>query len=430
MKLAPFQEAGRSFLAARKSALLADEMRLGKSAQCIRAADTLGARKILIICPASVKITWEREFDKWSDKKRSCHIVSGTKAKLSKLADVTIINYDLIWREEIYKQLMEMEFGVAVCDEAHYLAGRDSKRTKATLKEPAILSRSIYTWFTTGTPILSRPKELYPVLAAKAPHVIAPYKSYKAFTRHFCGGYWDGFQWIDKGATNIAELNNRLHNSGFMLRRRRVQVRDEMPVTYQMIPIQGDKKTQNLVAKEFNWAREDAKYQNLQLDDEIATVRRELALTKVRDAIRHINYLLTMEKKLVVFGYHREVLRAIQNVIPDSVLLMGGMSAGNKQYAIDEFNTSPKCRVFFGQITAAGVGIDLSVAKLILFVETSWIPGEIEQAADRCSGFNQTDDVSAQFLVIQDSLEEHMLRTVIDKKNKIESIVEKRSIFL
>jgi SWI/SNF-related matrix-associated actin-dependent regulator 1 of chromatin subfamily A len=431
MKLKPFQEIGRDFLAARKTALLADEMRLGKTPQVIAAADKVRARKILVICPATVKIHWKRSFEEWGQMKRTCQIVSGTKAKISLTADVIIINFDLVWRPEIKKQLIAMKFGVGAVDECHYLAGRNSKRTVSMLStkdRTPILSTCTYKWFTSGTPITSRPRELYPILASCAPDVIRPYMSYTAYTRRFCGGYWDGVQWVDKGATNTADLNVRLHKD-FMLRRLRKDVLGELPVSYQLIPIEKKgRRLNSLVAQEFNWEKDAAKYQSMG-GEEIATVRRELGLLKIPEAVKHIKYLLTMLDKLVVFAYHRDVMKKLHSEIANAVVVMGGMSPTAKQKSIDAFTNDLNCRVFLGQITAAGVGIDLASANNILFVESSWVPGDVDQAADRCSGFKQTKDVSAQFMVIEGSLEEHMLRTVIDKKKKIDSIVEQSSIF-
>lgn len=434
MKLAPFQEVGRDFLAARKVALLADQMRLGKSAQVIRAADKLKAKKILVVCPASIKIVWQREFLKWQEIPRSIQIVSGILADLDPNVDVVIINYDIVWRPGIKEQLINRHFAVAAIDESHYLSGRKAKRTVAMLSSKdrtPILASCVYKWFTTGTPITSRPKELYPILASCAPEVISPYSSYKAYTRHFCGGYWDGVQWVDKGATNKEELNERLHN-GFMLRRLRKDYLNELPPVYNLVPISVQGETlKTKVAQEFAWERDAANYQKLEEAEHIATLRRELGQYKVPEAVKYIKHILTMEDKLVVFAYHRSVMDALYEALQDygAVKLMGGMSVEKKQVSIDTFKDDPTCRVFIGQVTAAGMGIDLSSSHNILFVESSWVPGEIDQAADRCSGYNQSEKVNVQFMVIQDSLEEHMLRTVIDKKQKIESIVEQSDIF-
>ena len=288
-----------------------------------------------------------------------------------------------------------------------------------------LISRCVYRWFISGTPILNRPRDIYPVLAACAPEIIAPYNSYRAFTRYFCGGYWDGAKWIDTGATRTDELNKRLKK--VMIRRLRKDHLDELPSQYDMIPIElKGNKMKAYVAQELTWQKDNANYQKLEEDEHIATVRRELGTLKAPTAIAYIKHLLTMEDKVVVFAYHKEVVRLIHEGLKayNPALLRGGMTDKRKQTAVDEFTNNPDCRVFLANHTSAREGLDLSVSKFILSVESSWIPGEIDQYTDRCSGFNQDKQVSIQFMVIENSLEEHMLRTVIDKKNKIIEILD------
>lgn len=432
MKLKKYQETGRDFLCSRKVALLADQQRLGKSVQVIKAADKLKAKKILITCPATAKGVWYREFEKWSTMGRSVDIISGTNPRnISKNLDVTIINYDLIWHHDMKMKLLEQMYGVVVADECHYLAGRTSRRTLAmydTKDRTPIMSRGVYRWLTSGTPITSRPREFYPTLAALAPNVIAPYLSYKAYSRRYCAGYWDG-KWMDKGASHTDELNKRLTRN-FMLRRVRGAVLGEVPPNYQLIPIQTHgKEIQTLITQEFRWSKEDAKYRRLEGDDHIATLRQKIGMYKVPAALQHIQYLLSLESKLVVFAYSRDVVKILHEKTPNSVMLRGGMTEKAKELAIDTFTNDPKCKVFFGNFIAAGTAIDLSVAKMIFFAEVDWSPGTIDQPADRCSGINQEEDVTVQFMVLQNSLEENMMRTMIDKRLNIKEIIEQPSIF-
>ena len=127
-----------------------------------------------------------------------------------------------------------------------------------------------------------------------------------------------------------------------------------------------------------------------------------------------------------MFAYHRDVLKGLNDGLRDynPVMVHGGVSSPNRHSLQAMFRTDPKIRVFIGQYVAAGVGIDLSVASTIIFVESSWVPGEIEQVMARCDNLAKTDKVLVQFLVVQDSVEEHMLRTVIDKKKTIKDIME------
>lgn len=426
-RLKPFQRIGVDFLVANKAALLADEMRLGKTVQTICALNRLKARKILIVCPATVKLGWAEEFKVWSDFSMKVHVAFGSKARLIDLdSHVIIINYDLLVYKEIFNQLRKMRFDVGVFDESHYLKSRTSKRTKAVFLRGAIASRCEYKWFLTGTPILNRPVELYPLLKAVAPHVIHPYTTHTYFANHFCGGYWDGFRIVDSGATNKEELNRRLQ--GFMLRRTKKEVFSELPEPdCQLIPMPAEGTIKALIAKELTWSKTDAKYQkNLTEADEISIVRHKLAIAKVPTAIKHIKYLLSITDKIVVFAYHRDVLKGLNDGLRDynPVMVHGGISSQNRHRLQTMFQTDPKTRVFIGQYVAAGVGIDLSAASTIVFVESSWVPGEIEQAMARCDNLSKVQQVLVQFLVVEDSMEEHMLRTVIDKKQTIKDIIE------
>jgi len=432
---APFQYVGRDFLASRKQALLADQMRLGKSMQAVMAADKIGAKKLFITCPASVKINWTKEFDKWSTVRRTCQVVSGRNAKINPAADVTIINYDLLPYEGIYEQLRLMHWDTAIVDEAHYLKGIESKRTEAMLiKKHGLLNNSDIIWSLTGTPVLNRPIELFPLLQGTAPWVIKPYNTYTTYAKHFCGGYWDGIQYVDRGATNTDELNRRLL-SGFMLRRLRKDVLDEIPKEYQIIYIpQGSARVKQLIAQEFHWETEAASRLTGGFgEDPIATVRRELGEAMVPHALDHIDYMLTLENKIVVFAWHKSVIKALYASFVKSgynpALIGGGMNPTQKDVSETKFREDPSCRVMLAQHISGGQGLDFCAAKDIVNVEQDWTPGVMDQSGDRCSGFNQKYAVLCQYLVFQNSLSEHMMRVVIDKKDTIEDIIEDNSTF-
>jgi SWI/SNF-related matrix-associated actin-dependent regulator 1 of chromatin subfamily A len=132
--------------------------------------------------------------------------------------------------------------------------------------------------------------------------------------------------------------------------------------------------------------------------------------------------------KVVVFAYHKDVIEGLKNGLESHspVTISGDTASSKRQEVVDRFQTDPKTRVFIGQITAAGTGITLTAASTVVFVETSWVPGEIAQAEDRCHRIGQKDSVLVQFLVFAGTLEEHQLRAVVDKKITIEKIVDDR----
>lgn len=427
LELRPFQKDGVKFLASRTAALLADEQGLGKTAQAICAADELKARKILIVCPALVKLNWKREIERWSKTKLNIQILNGRKDNVLPETDILIVNYDLLISLDLFRQLVKRQYAVGIFDEAHYLRNRGSKRTKAVLLKGALASRCMYKWFLTGTPILNRPVELYPILKAVAPKVIAPYDSFVQYALRFCDAYWDDVQFIAKGASNMDDLAARL-SSGFMLRRLKKDHLKELPdKEYQMICIPAEGRVKKLVEQEFTFSKGDAKYHAVGGDGaELARIRHELALSKVKTCIDHIEDVLEGTQKIVVFAYHRDVILQLYEGLKQygPLVIAGDVPQKTRQAAVDMFQTNPNARVMIGQIQAAGIGITLTAAAHVIFVESSWVPGEIDQATDRCHRIGQKDSVLVQFLVIEKSLEENMLRTIIDKKQTIAKVID------
>ncbi len=429
-ELRPFQKEGVKFLASRTAALLADEMGLGKTVQAICAANELKAKKILVICPAVVKLNWQRELKTWLTEPLKIQILNGRKHSIDATADVIILNYDLLISPDIFTQLLRLKFAVGIFDESHYLKSRSAKRTKAVLLKGGVASRCVYKWFLTGTPILNRPIELYPVLKSVAPKVIAPYDSYDLFAKRFCAGFWDGFQLVATGASNMDDLSVRL-KSGFMLRRLKKDHLKELPdKQYQLIGIPADGKMKNLMQKEFSFHKGDANYQEVGADGaELAIIRHELALSKVKTCVDHIEDVLEETPKVLIFAYHKDVIAQLRTLLNgyNPMVITGDTPMKERQAGVDRFQNDPTARVFIGQIQAAGVGITLTAASTVIFVESSWVPGEIDQAVDRAHRIGQKDSVLVQFLVIEESLEEHMIRTIIDKKQTINKIVDENS---
>lgn len=427
-ELRPFQKTGSAFLQARKAALLADEMGLGKTVQAIDAINAIGAKKILVLCPAVAKLNWKREMEKWLTAPLKIQVLSGRKDSIRRDTDVVIVNYDLLTSIDIFREIIALQFAVGVFDEAHYLKSRTAKRTKAVLMRGSIASRCVYKWFLTGTPVLNRPVELYPILKAAAPQVIAPYDDFDSFARRFCDAWWDGFQLVSKGASNVDDLATRL-NSGFMLRRLKKDVLKELPdKIYQIVSIPPkDKETKALAAKEFNWSKSEARYGMGSANDgaEIAVIRHQLALSKVSTALEHIEDMLVEKDKVIVFAYHKDVIAALEVGLKEYgvVTVTGDTSSAMRFENQNRFQNEKGVRVFLGQIEAAGTNLTLTAASLVIFVESSWVPGHIDQAADRAHRYGQKNSVLIQFLVIAESVEEHMLRTVIDKKATIDAIV-------
>jgi len=417
-----FQLEGIAFLKQMRTALLAHEMGLGKSLMAIMAAQEINALKILVICPASVKYGWAKEIDKWTDE--SSKVIEGRKDKIDD-RKWTIINYDLLISKPILLQLIHTRWDVLILDELHYLKNNGAKRTKAVYYPKGIASAADRVWGLTGTPILNRPIELFSHLKALCPERLAPkYLSRYDYAQHFCDARETTWGWDESGASNLEELSQIL--DGFMLRRLKKDVLKDLPdKTYQTIYLKGDK---NDIEKERK-AYEESKESIL---GNLATLRRENGMRKLTQVVEHINNILEEKQKLVVFCYHRDVIRGLRDELSayNPAVLEGSTPANKRQNEVDRFRMCDKTRVFIGQIEAAGIGIDglQDVCDTIVFAELHYVPGQLHQAIDRCHRIGQKNPVLVQFLVAEGSIDEDIARTVSRKEKIIEQIVKKTQV--
>lgn len=416
-----YQKIGIKFLTnkSRRSFLLADDMGLGKTIEVAGALNIIKPKKVLIIALASLKINWMRELHEWLNYKSDFQIINKTKDIISKTAQIIIINYDLVIYPEIFKQLKALKFDVLVLDEAHCLSNMDTKRTKRILNNEGLVRNSKIIFALTGTPVRNRPKDFYVLLKVLAPEVIHPFLAYEEYAKRYCGGYRDSYGILqDKGASNIEELSERLKK--FMLRRTKEEVLKELPpVIEKTIPLEITPDILNVLSEEENLLEEVNEYSpNSDLGVQ-ATIRRQLGEAKVPQVIEYIKNLLEKEEKIVIFAYHREVINKIRKALCGYGVrcIQGGMTSQLKQMEVDFFINDPNSRIFIGQMIAAGFGVDglQKVSNNVVFAEIDWVPGNMGQARDRLVRIGQEYPVIAHYLVVPDTLEDNMMKSVINK---------------
>ncbi len=415
-----------------KCALLADEQGLGKTIQMAKLIADLIERtegKILIICPASLKLNWKKELGDWCFNHElrilNIQVITSSKDWINKDAGIVIVNYDLLTKEHIQSEISKAGFIICICDEAHYLKNSKAARTKAVAK---IMKNINYNVALTGTPILNKPIELYSLLKClKATNILKPYDTFRPFAFRYCNAYDGRWGFDASGFSNLEELNFRLRSS-IMVRREKKDVLTQLPdKSYQIIPLEADKKAKEICAS-LNKLDIDKLKEKPELGSvgEIAKLRHELAMSKIDDSINYIKNLLENKDKLVVFAHHKIVIEKLFEALKEyyPVRFTGSCSAKEKDEAVRLFQTQPNCRVFLGNIQSAGVGITLTAADTAVFVESSWVPGELEQAVDRCHRIGQKNNVLAQFLTVSGSVDEIILHSIIKKKNVINRVMK------
>lgn len=462
-KLFPYQEAGVDWLSQKKVALLADDMGLGKSAQAIRACDRLNAKRICVVCPAVVRPNWLKEFQKFSlagmDGGRSPFFIA-EKRTVPPPPDYSVItSYDLA----SHYDWSSHSFDVLILDEAHYLKSHDAKRTKHIFGKNGICHRSRRTWALTGTPMPNHAGELWTLLYVFG----ATAKKYYDFIGHFCefapgGRPGQGpIQITGTRGDRIPELKTIL--APIMLRRRKEDVLTELPpimfadlivepgpVDLELSPtffkyVWPADKSRQLFAEV---ARQERLLQDTldgagvemrtmsgpgmkileALATSVATLRRYTGMQKVASVVQMVTEELKAKayEKVVIFAIHVDVIEWLRRSLSEfnPVTLYGKTPPKKREQNIVKFQTNQYCRVFIGNILAAGTGITLTAAHQVIFIEQDWVPGNNAQAAMRCHRIGQTKMVSVRFAGLANSIDEKVACVLRRKTRDIVAVFD------
>jgi SWI/SNF-related matrix-associated actin-dependent regulator 1 of chromatin subfamily A len=396
-------------------------MGTGKTIQVAGLLNLLNPQRVLIVTPASMKIVWALELRKWLvDRRVSIHVIKGSTKRADLPRDgVWIVNYELLGR--FCEAIGELD--LLVLDEAHYIKNRGSQRTKAA----HLLSRSAKRKILlTGTPLLNRPEELWSLL-----HFLRPldWPNFYKFAHRYCGPVRTEWGWDFSGASNLEELSTRLR-SGLMMRRLKQDVLSQLPpLSRALVPLSVSRSgvLDELV--------KEAGYDPFHLPDtlegseipfeSISKIRHELGRVKVQPAIQFIlEQAEGYDEKFVIFAHHRAVLKELALNLPGSVLVTGETPEPDRLAAIERFTSDAAIRYFVAAIHAMGVGITLCAASRAIFVEQDWTPAILRQAEGRLHRIGQSQPVLVQYLVVPDSVDVNVMRSVIAKLDIIERVID------
>jgi SWI/SNF-related matrix-associated actin-dependent regulator 1 of chromatin subfamily A len=442
-----YQRAGIEYCLGRDHSIIGDEPGLGKTIQAIGIANATDARKVLFVCPASIRLNIRREIHSWSTLRRvsSYPIMKGSDG-VSPHANYTIVSYDLLRNKGIHAALRSQEWDLGIFDEGHYLKTPEAQRTRAIFggglpaKAPGEysffengLDRNIKRMVAmTGTPLPNRPREAY-TLARGLNWESIDYSSQDAFASRFNPPKEIGQKEI-KG--RLPELNARLRTN-LLVRRHKADVLPQLPdKRYEMTYIEPNGAIRDVLARE---ALIDFDPMDLYNDDftiegtPISTLRREMGEAMVPRVVEYINYMLDVVEhpKLIVYTHHRTVAAELMDMLSkyQPVIHQGGISTKAKETAKFDFINNPGVRLFIGQLdTMEGVDGLQHVCGDVVFAEPAWTPGRNEQCVDRAHRIGQHDNVVAHFLLVEGSFNEKVLNVVLDKAGDIHESLDRRIV--
>ncbi|MGH3087717.1 MAG: DEAD/DEAH box helicase [Rubrobacteraceae bacterium] len=452
-ELRPFQRAGVAYALRTRRCLIADQMGLGKTVEALATVQAAEAYPALVVCPASVKLNWRREAEKWLPG-RSVEVLEGRSGVGE--ADLVVINYDVLAKRVV--ELAERGFRALILDESHYVKNGRAKRTKHCIR----LSRGVpMRLLLSGTPMLNRPEEL--VSQLRVLDRLDEMGGYRRFMRRYCGvggkRYGPQADEARSGPRNLDELNRRLRETCYV-RRTKDQVLAELPAKQRaVVPValenegdyrraerdviryigecaerdegrvaaavaeyetkNGEKPDAGQMRRIRANVRKSAEYRAEQARQlaRIEALKQTAARGKLEAVARWIEDFLTSDEKLVVFAWHREIVENLAGRF-GAPSITGTTSAEGRQAAVDRFQGDPATRLLVANVRAGGVGITLTAASNVAFVELGWTPAEHDQAEDRCHRIGQRGSVNAWYLLAENTIDTE-IHALIERKRTI-----------
>jgi SWI/SNF-related matrix-associated actin-dependent regulator 1 of chromatin subfamily A len=422
LDLYPFQYAGVEFLERSNGrAIIADDMGTGKT---IQTAGYLALhpeqRPAVLVVPAVVTGNWLREIATWLPTEKVQWLAKG-KTQLDETATIYVVTYDMLKKH--LEVLKAREPVVVVGDEVHLTKNPKAARTKAFLELANLPSVKSFVGLS-GTPIVNRPIEFYTFLSALNSDEFGNWFKY---TERYCDGHWDQIYvkggrgatkrvWKTGGATRTGELNQRLRS--LMIRRRKQDVLTELP----------DKVYQN-VEVEMNAKDRKAYKASINKDDialaQITAARQAAGRIKVRHAVEWVE--AHPDTPLLVFAHHQDVLNGLESGFQKLGLRVGridGSVSQQRRTELVEAFQAGELDIMVLSIKAAGVGITLTRASDVLFVEFSFTYSDQEQASDRAHRIGQKNCVTVHNMKLVDSIDADMIELLESKKEVLEAVLD------
>ena len=457
-ELWPFQKASIEYSLRRGGGLVADQPGLGKTPIGVCFANEIKAKRVLVICPASIRIQWATRIREWSTMRWPYIVYPILKSSrgVHPTAEWTIVSYDLARTEAIGRALAAGTYDLIILDEAHMLKTVDSLRTKAIFGDyetgtfrkkgthehifEALAGRAGSVLALTGTPLLNRPREAYTLGRALCWDAY-DWMSEDAFNERFNprvkkeGTRKDGSQYvyIDERTGRHQELQYRMR-ANFMVRhlKREVMPQLKMPV-YDLIlvdktgPVKQALEAESLLGidpEQFN-------LNDIKVLGHIAAVRKMMGVAIAPQVADWVHMLIDGgEEKIVVFAWHIEVLNILERSLQKHgvVRIDGSTSTENRSNYVKTFVENPKIKVIIGNMQAMGIGTDgLQHASChALVAEPDWVPGNNEQAIDRLDRGGQQRTVQADLFVAPGSIGEKILGSALKKGAVVHRALDKR----
>ena len=440
-KMFPYQEDGVAYNLLHKRAIVGDEPGLGKTLQAIATIVASDAYPCLVVCPSSLKLNWQWEWEKWTGRKFTMILEDSNKKNYqlyfeSGMVKVFITNYESLKKYFVrsidkggaknlrlnhikFDERISM-FRSVIIDELHRC--KDLKTQQAKFVK-GITDGKEYILGLTGTPVINKPKDLISQLGIIG--AIGYFGGYQRFVDQYCAGL--------REASNLKELNYRLNKYCFYRREKKQVLKDLPDKMRQVVSCEITNRKEYLDAennlieylKEYRDASEDKIATALrgEIMVRIGILKNISARGKLSDVYDYITDVLDSGEKLIVFGHLKEVISAIKQKFPiGTVSITGDDDNRSRQAAVDSFQNDPRCKLIVCSIKAAGVGLTLTASSRVAFVEFPWHSADCDQCEDRAHRIGQKECVQVTYFLGKDTIDGHIFN-IIEKKRAIAKAV-------
>lgn len=452
----PYQKVGFKFFQITDgNCVLGDDPGLGKSMQSISYTEYHRFRT-LIICPASLKFVWENEINKFALNERSILIPkNGDVIGLREQYDYMIVNYEsLISRKgstSKHKSLSDIiaerarkgKFDCVIIDEAHRMKNQSAKATKFIHKNLRTVKHRL---LLTGTPIKSRPIEYFSLLKFLDKK---RWNNKTEFGMRYCNPTKTRWGYDFSGASNLEELYKE--TAPYIIRRLKSEVLKELPEKiYTSIPIHLDNAQETAYSKlednvidtlddigtdtqtdlELLQGQQSNAINNKQRFAAISNIHKLKLFTsriKVESTNEIVENIISSGKKIIIFTYYTEIIEMLKKMYAGRCVTFTGATPQNaRKQVVTDFQTNEKISVFIGQTIAAGVGLTLTAADTVLFIDEMWTPGDMIQAEDRAHRVGQLNSVQILTPLCTNSMDEKINELLREKRKILSKVLDNK----
>lgn len=452
-----YQKAGIAYALQRQHTLIADEPGLGKTIQALGFINYLKPRNVICIAPSTLLFNWRNEALKWLMQEMEIWPVQDKSDAIPARNGLFVItNYEKLTGESPLSLSLRRQWDIGIFDECHLLKNPESKRSLAILGPGGLLGNSKRGLFLSGTPAENYPVEIWAIAAAICP---AKFGNRVAFENRYCGRHKEMHGetevWVNTGNSHLGELQQKLRSS-FMVRRLKADVLKELPpkrrqlVELDQTSVDWKKhpqfrKWQEIFVQRYEEAlakieaaKTDFEYQEAVLAlekieigfTEMSEFRHQSALVKLPLCLKYLDDLLTSGvENIVLFAHHSDVIAKLAQHFGERAVVVSGATPQkgpkSREAAVKAFQEK-RVPIFIGQIRAAGVGLTLTAANTVVFVEIDWVPTVLTQAEDRLCRIGQKKMVHVIHLVLANTLDANMCKKIVAKQAVLEKMLDRQ----